>query len=116
MQPETGKYLSDIHQSAQRIRAYVEGKTKQAYLSDVKLQDAIQWNFIVIGEALSQLSKQDSTTAQQISEWHRIIAFRNQLIHGYGVINNEITWDIIENKLTALQRDVVELLSHEGSD
>lgn len=49
-------------------------------------------------------------TAERITEWHRIIAFRNQLIHGYGVIKNELTWDIVQSKLPVLRRDVQTLL------
>jgi uncharacterized protein with HEPN domain len=65
---------------------------------------------MVIGEALSQLHKHDAGTAEQISQWQRIIGFRNQLIHGYGVIKHEITWDIVESKLPVLGADARKLL------
>ena len=65
----------------------------------------------MIGEALSQLCKIDPHSAEQINEWRRIIGFRNQLIHGYGVIKDEITWDIIESKLSVLLQDVERLLA-----
>lgn len=110
MPPEVAKFLTDIHEALNRIAEYTRGKTREAYLADTAMRDAVQWNFIVIGEALSQLSKIDPATAAQISEWPRIIAFRNQLIHGYGVIKNEITWDIIENKIPILSDDVRRLL------
>jgi uncharacterized protein with HEPN domain len=110
MPPEAAKFLTDILEALNRIAEYTRGKTRDAYLADAALRDAVQWNFIVIGEALSQLSKIDPATAGQISEWPRIIAFRNQLIHGYGVIKNEITWDIVENKIPILRDDVHRLL------
>ena len=71
----------------------------------------MQWNFLVIGEAIAQLHKLDPGTTEKINEWRRIISFRNQLIHGYGAIKNEITWDIIQTKLAALQTDVRGLLN-----
>lgn len=110
MPPETTKYLSDILDSARRIQAYMTGKSSEQFLADTQLRDAVQWNFLVIGEALSQLNKLDPATAGMISEWRRIIAFRNQLIHGYGVIKNEITWDVIEKKLPVLVAEVDALL------
>lgn len=70
----------------------------------------MQWNFVVIGEAINQLHKLEPAVAEKISEWPRIIAFRNQLIHGYGVIKNEITWDIVEHKLGVLRAEVREML------
>jgi uncharacterized protein with HEPN domain len=110
MQPESAKFLSDMADAINRIVDYTRGKTRDDYLADNELRDAVQWNFTVIGEALSQLHKTDAGTAERISEWPRIIAFRNQLIHGYGVIKNDITWDIIETKLPVLQKDVQALL------
>jgi uncharacterized protein with HEPN domain len=99
MQPESAKLLRDMLDAAQRIADYTRGKSCDDFLADHKLRDAVQWNFAVIGEALSQLYKLDPSVTQRIAEWRRVIAFRNQLIHGYGVIKNEITWDVIETKL-----------------
>lgn len=110
MRPESAKLLTDISQSVTQILAYTRGKSRDDYLNDKQLRDAVQWNFAVIGEALAQLHKADAVTAERITEWNRIIAFRNQLIHGYGVIRNEITWDIIENKVPVLRCDVDGLL------
>jgi len=111
MRPESAKLLTDILDSSTRIVEYTRGRSRDQYLAEGELRDAVHWNFAVIGEALSQLNKLDPVTAQQISEWHRIIGFRNQLIHGYGVIKNEITWDIIETKLPVLRADVSRLLT-----
>jgi uncharacterized protein with HEPN domain len=112
MQPETRKFLHDIHDAADRITDYAQSKSCDDYLADNKLRDAVQWNFAVIGEALGQLEKTDPDVAHQITEWRRIIAFRNQLIHGYGVIRHQITWDIIQNKLPVLRSDVEALLAN----
>ena len=65
----------------------------------------------MIGEALSQLRKIDESTYDRISENWKIVGLRNQLIHGYGVINNSITWDIIQAKLPILIRELTELLA-----
>jgi uncharacterized protein with HEPN domain len=73
-------------------------------------RDAVQSNFCVIGEALSQLARQSPDVADRISEYQRIIGLRNQLVHGYGVINHEITWNIIESKLPILIAELEDLL------
>jgi uncharacterized protein with HEPN domain len=110
MQPEAAKLLKDIIEAADRICVYVHGKNREAFLADSQLRDAVNWNFAIIGEALGQLHKVDTGIAESIKEWQRIIAFRNLLIHGYGVIKNEITWDIIEKKLPILMEEVRRLL------
>jgi uncharacterized protein with HEPN domain len=110
MRPESAKFLNDILEAADRIAEYTRGKSRDTYLSNDKLRDAVHWNFAVIDEALGQLHKLEPATAERITEWHRIIAFRNQLIHGYGVIKHAITWDIIEIKLPVLRNEVHEML------
>lgn len=116
MQPESAKFLADMREAADRIATYTNGVSRAAFLVDSQVRDAVNWNFMVIGEALGQLHKLDPGTAEQISEWRRIVAFRNQLIHGYGVIKNEITWDIAEKKLPILRADLQRLLGAAGSD
>ena len=110
MQPESAKFLSDILEAVSRIAEYTRAITRNDYLNNAELRDAVHWNFAVIGEALSQLHKLSPEVAERITEWPRIISFRNQLIHGYGVIKNDITWDIIEKKLPVLTSDVERLL------
>jgi uncharacterized protein with HEPN domain len=111
MPPESAKFLNDMLDSAMRIAAYTNGMSRDAFLTQPQVRDAVNWNFSVIGEALSQLRKSDSQTAERITEWHRIIAFRNQLIHGYAVVKNEITWDIVEKKLPMLIADLRNLMA-----
>src|SRR5436190_7534593 len=40
----------------------------------------------------------------------KISGFRNALIHGYDVIDNEITWDIVQEKLPVLRKELEELM------
>lgn len=63
-------------------------------------------NFEIIGEALNNIRKLDPTVCEKIRESNKIIGFRNQLIHGYDMISDPITWDIIKNKVPLLAEDV----------
>lgn len=110
MPPEQRKLLLDMLDAAIVITNATQGKTEQDYVKDRLLRDGVQWNFAVIGEALAALRKQDATIAEQISEWDKIIGFRNQLIHGYGQINHDITWRIITTKLPILRAELEVML------
>jgi len=48
--------------------------------------------------------------AARISEYRRIIAFRNILIHGYAQVDDRLVWDIVETKLDVLFGQVMSLL------
>jgi uncharacterized protein with HEPN domain len=102
MPPESASLLRDMLDAAESIAEFVRGKSARDYLASKLLHSAVQWNFAVIGEALAALNKVDPTTSARISEYPRIIAFRNQLIHGYRVIDHDISWTIIQTKLPIL--------------
>jgi uncharacterized protein with HEPN domain len=110
MQPESAKYLRDMLDAASAIEQYTQGRSVDDFLQLTWVRHAANWNFCIIGEALSQLKRIDEGTAARITEHSKIIGFRNQLIHGYGVIDNHITWDIIQVKLPVLIRELRELL------
>ena len=74
------------------------------------LRAAVERQFEIVGEALSQLARVDKDVASMISEYRRIIAFRNILVHGYADVDDRLVWDIIETKLPALRREVAALL------
>lgn len=84
MQPEAKKYLFDIQEAAEWIAGFVIGKTFEDYSADVMLRLAVERCFSIIGEAMSQMARDDAATAQRISEFRRIISFRNILIHSYA--------------------------------
>lgn len=68
--------------------------------------------FEIIGEALNQRSKIDADIINMLSDYRKIIAFRNILIHGYAEIDNRLVWDIIKTKLPTLMQELDNLLAH----
>ena len=77
------------------------------------LRSAVERQFEIIGEALSQLAKSDLDTAAKISEYRRIIAFRNILIHGYANVDYRLVWGVVEGQLSVLIDEVQKLLRGE---
>jgi uncharacterized protein with HEPN domain len=111
MPPEVLKLLRDMRDAAYEIAEFTDGKTLDHYLREKQLRRAVERAFEILGEALSQLRKIDAKTAESITDWRAIIGFRNVLIHGYGQVNHEKTWDIVQTELPVLRREVDELLA-----
>ncbi|MBL8200161.1 MAG: DUF86 domain-containing protein [Chromatiales bacterium] len=78
------------------------GLTYEAFSSDALVRSAVERQFEIIGEALNQLSKVAPGIAGEIPEAPRIIAFRNILIHGYAVLDQQIVWRVIHDHLPPL--------------
>ena len=95
MPPEAKKLLTDMLEAAQLIHGFIAGKTLFDMTQDKLLRSGVYFQFTIIGEALSKLRAFDAALAGRISESPRIIGFRNQVIHGYSKIDDEITWRII---------------------
>ncbi|MCC6680250.1 MAG: DUF86 domain-containing protein [Phycisphaeraceae bacterium] len=110
MQPEIARYLCDMLTSGKLIQEYARGKTIDEFSQHAQLRDAVRWNFCIIGEALSQLARQDESIAVQITDYQKIIGLRNQLIHGYEVIDDAVLWYIKENHLPVLMNELQMLL------
>jgi uncharacterized protein with HEPN domain len=62
-----------------------------------------------MGEALNRLKRIDPDTVARISDYQRIIDFRNVLARGYDVVSDEIVWDIVQSKLPELRQNIDEL-------
>ena len=63
----------------------------------------------MIGEALVRISEIESELLDSIPESEKIIGFRNVLVHGYDLIDDQTVWSAIESHLTTLLDEVVNL-------
>ena len=110
MGPKSLKLLEDMRDAADDIAAFTRGRSFGEYAADKQFRWSVERGFEIIGEALSQLQKVDPATAQRITDYRKIVSFRNILIHGYAAVNHGITWDIVQTGLPALRKQLNELL------
>ncbi len=66
------------------------------------VQAGVERKFEIIGEALNQLFKLDAPMAARIPDLPQIVAFRNQLIHGYATVDARTVWNVAQSSLPAL--------------
>ena len=112
MQLEVRKYLFDIKRAITYLVSFTDGKTQDDYLNDPLLRSAVERQFEIIGEAVSKLVKLDPAFVSRISEYRKLVNFRNILIHGYAAIDDHLVWDLLQSKLPVLISEI-ESLSRE---
>ena len=57
----------------------------------------------------------NATLATRIPDVPQVVAFRNQLIHGYATVNPDTVWNIAQNALPGLLAAVQQLLDELGT-
>ena len=94
-------FLEDIRLSCRRVARYTQGLTYEQFLADDKTYDAVLRHLAIIGEAVKQIP--DPVRQQYPTvEWRKIARFRDLVIHHYFGIDNQIVWDVVENKVPEL--------------
>ena len=96
--------------AAELIQQFTAGKSHQDYSIDTLLRSGVERQFEIVGEAMRRLAVIDLSTASRSSEYQRIIAFRNILIHGYDAVDASVAWDVVQNNLPKLLDEVGGLL------
>jgi uncharacterized protein with HEPN domain len=102
--------LFDILQSCRRISRFIENRTLNDYERDDLLRSAVERQLSIAGEALGRLRWVAPHVAEGITDWRRIIAFRNRLIHRYDAISDTVVWDVAQRSVPVLAEEVAALL------
>lgn len=109
MRHNPNKLLEDMSRAIDEVETFCAGKSFSDFESDRQLQLVVERELEIIGEALSRLRRDYPALALKISEADKIIGMRNILAHGYDVLEHEILWDVVENKLSGLKYCLEEL-------
>src|SRR5690242_15695573 len=104
------KSLEDMRRAAEFLLTITAGRTLDEYRADEVLRTVVERKFEIIGEGLNRLQKADPALAGQIPEHRQIVSFRNILIHGYDIVDDDVVWKIVQQDLPALHKQVQALL------
>lgn len=98
-------YLQDIAESCEKVLRFTADLTLSELIQDEKTYDAVVRNLEIIGEAAKHIS-QDIRKQLLGIEWRKIAGMRDMLAHAYFGIDNDILWDVVQNKVPDLAESV----------
>ena len=104
-------HLVEIAKAIGKIENFIKDKTREDFLENELIQDAVLRNIQVIGEAITDLPAEYKDKHQQIP-WQLIKNMRNKIVHGYREIDYKIVWVTITTELSTL-KDQINLLLKE---
>lgn len=114
MGPDVRGFLWDMQEAALAIGRFTGGMDSSGFAENEVIQAAVERKFEILGEALNQLSKIDPALARRVPDFRDIISFRNLLIHGYAVVDQNEVWDAVQTSLPGLRQAVAALLEELG--
>jgi len=110
MNLESKKWLRDIADACAAVGRFTAGKKFSDYKSNEMLRSAVERKLSIIGEPFNQLEAADASVTQTFPEIRKIIGMRNRIVHGYDKIDEELFWDVAQNRLPKLETKVEKLL------
>jgi uncharacterized protein with HEPN domain len=109
MKQSDAVYLAHILDAISQIESYMAGLDYDQFLEIRLVQDGVIRQLEIIGEASRNISA-DFQTQHPETPWSQIISLRNRLIHAYFEVNLGIVWDILQNDIPPLKRNVIRWL------
>ncbi len=98
--------LHDAISACQFILTFTKEIALENYQQNHMVKSAVERQFEILGEALNRIKKLDTDFLNDISDWQRIIAFRNVIAHGYDAIDDEVVFLIVKNKIPKLLKEL----------
>jgi uncharacterized protein with HEPN domain len=98
---EPDRRIDDIIACCQKVLRFTKGMGHPELVEHELVMDAVLRNIQVIGEAAKHIP--DEVRAQIPGvEWKKIAGMRDWISHVYFRVDDDIVWDVVENKIPAL--------------
>jgi uncharacterized protein with HEPN domain len=106
---EPRDYLRHILLELDYLLATRSDLTFGAFSSDETLQRAFVRSLEIIGEAAKKVSDDFRKEHSEI-DWRAMAGMRDRLIHDYFGVDYEIVWDVVQNRIPKLRKQIFSIL------
>ncbi len=115
MKRDIGLFIDDILESIQNIKDFTENINKEKFLKDKLRQSAVCRELEIIGEAVKNIPEEIRKKYPRLP-WKEIAGFRDVLSHSYFGVSIEKIWNVVENDLTELEKQIRKVQVGEGAE
>lgn len=108
--PTPKERVEHILVAIQQIRDFMSDIDERAFLNNLQIQSAVQYQFLIIGEAIRHVD--DEILEKYNYPWHIPRSFRNFIIHNYHGVRMERIFYATQD-LNELEKQVSLILKNE---
>lgn len=100
-------HLELIRESLSQIDRH-RPSTRDAFLAQPMVQDAVLMRLHVMGESLACIRRLDADAFEKVAHhsWYKLIGLRNNISHGYEIIDFDEIWQIITEELPRFSESI----------
>jgi uncharacterized protein with HEPN domain len=95
--------IDDIIACCEKILRFTSGMDREQLVAQELVMDAVLRNIEIIGEATKHIPDEVRARMPGI-EWKKIAGMRDWVSHVYYRVDDDIVWDVVENKVPELLR------------
>jgi len=106
MKREMQVYIEDILESIAKIEEYTQTVTKDDFLENTQIQDAVLRRLEIIGEAVKNIPSEFRNKYPDI-RWKNIAGMRDILIHEYFGVNIDRAWKVVREDIIDLRKKIL---------
>lgn len=96
-----------------KVQRYSQGLSRQQFIEDELVFDAVLRNLELLGEAAKQIPISIQESHPEVP-WRRVAGLRDDLAHAYFGLEEETVWQIVTESVPSLADQLAQVALAEG--
>ena len=109
MKREYKLFIQDIKECIEQIDEFVGNMTLEEFKADEKTSSAVVRKIEIIGEATKNVPKEIRQKYKELP-WSDMARMRDKIIHSYFVVDYEVVWKTIKERLPEIKPKIDAIL------
>ena len=105
-------FIKHIRDSINEIDSFTKNVSKEKFIEEKLIQNAVIRSIEVIGEAVKNLPKGFRSKYTEIP-WNKIAGMRDKIVHHYFGVDLVTVWKVIKESIPELKNNIKNILEKE---